>query len=524
MDGKLEVGKKVRDFILEKKIGAGGVGEVWRARHQLLDKVYAIKVIFRHLSSDNNFQDRFLMEAVAMASLDHPNIVGIHNFFIEDERTYLIMSFIEGESLEDMIQQKGPIPVHDAIEISSGILDALNFAHSKGVIHRDVKPSNIIIRPDKQGCLVDFGIALVLGKPRVTQFGTNIGTPEYMSPEQIKAKDMDHRTDVYSYGCVLYEMLTGEPPFGVQSENLTDFDIMSRHINTPPPSLRASNPDITAPVEAAIMRALAKNPDDRFSGCREMALVLRPTEEMKIIPPPDPASRIKKLEQTRKLLIIVVLFLLLSAVAATTGWVLHKSGAETGTAELMDKIDQQTAELAQVQAENKKLAEDLNRYYRDLEAARTREKTQVHGLQREQFVNAVLLYALIKSNFRRIKYSRFHIRNKMQEIQQNSNPSQKEKLKAKIRLEKERLATLEKNSEADFQLYVNTVAGLAKLTSQEIEKTSRVLSERFKKNEQDAHRWIPKLKDHIRQARPAIAAGQALSNERLSSWRKEIRS
>lgn len=520
----MEADKKVGDFVLEKKIGAGGVGEVWRARHQLLDKVYAVKAIFPHLSRNSGFQDRFLMEAVAMASLDHPNIVGIHNFFIENERTYLVMSFIEGESLGDLIEQKDSIPVQDAIEISCNILDALNYAHSKGVIHRDVKPSNIIIQPDGQACLVDFGIALVLGKPRVTQFGKNIGTPEYMSPEQIKAKELDHRADVYSFGCVLYEMLAGNPPFGVQSENLTDFDIMSGHINTSPPSLSASNPDVTNQVEAVVMRALAKNPDYRFDGCQQMAKALRPIKETKTIPPPDSAQQLKKLVQTRNLLIFAVSLLLLSTVATTTGWVLHRSGAGSGTAELKDKLQKQTAELAQVQDELKKLAKDSNRYQRVLEAAQASEKTQVHELQREQFANAVLLSALIKSEYRRIKQSEHLIGNIRSNLQHISSPSEKIKKEKDLQKQTKRLKALQKKENADFQLYVTTVSGLAKLTSREHESVARKVGERFKESEQDAHEMIPKVNNHINRARLVITTGQALSNELLRSWRREIRS
>ena len=211
----METGKTIRDYILEEKIGGGGAGEVWRARHGHLDKLVAIKVIHRHLAQDGQFYERFLREAMAIAKFDHPNIVGVHDFCFVDGESYLVMSYIEGESLRDLIDRRERLSVDEAVRISRDVLGALNFAHQKGVIHRDIKPSNILVRPDGSACLVDFGIALVVGQQRVTSFGTTIGTPEYMSPEQIKAsRSIDHRTDVYSIGCVLYEMLAGRPPFG----------------------------------------------------------------------------------------------------------------------------------------------------------------------------------------------------------------------------------------------------------------------------------------------------------------------
>jgi serine/threonine protein kinase len=267
----LEAGQQIRDYILEEKIGAGGAGEVWRARHQYLDKVVAIKAIYRHSSQDVHFGARFLEEASVMAKLSHPHIVPVHDFFFLDGISYLVMDYIEGGSLGDLIKERGHLPLDEALTISLGILEALNFAHSRGVIHRDVKPSNILVRPDKHAYLVDFGIALVVGKQRHTRFGTNIGTPEYMSPEQILAKEIDHRTDVYSFGCVLYEMLTGRPPFGSQDTGKTEYNIMNGHLHEKPVPVRQINRDIDQYTESAVLRALAKDPDQRYGGCQEFA-------------------------------------------------------------------------------------------------------------------------------------------------------------------------------------------------------------------------------------------------------------
>ena len=214
----MEAGQRIRDLILEEKIGAGGAGEVWRAHHTHLNTPFAVKAIYPHASQDPHFRDRFLEEASVMARLEHPHIVPVHDFFFLDGVSYLVMSYIAGGSLEDVLKRRGRLPLDEVLHISHGILDALDFAHHSVhdgvVIHRDVKPSNILVRPDGHAYLVDFGIALVVGKQRHTGFGTNIGTPEYMSPEQIQAKaDIDHRTDVYSFGCVLFEMLDQSATF-----------------------------------------------------------------------------------------------------------------------------------------------------------------------------------------------------------------------------------------------------------------------------------------------------------------------
>ena len=203
---------QVRDYILEERIGAGGVGEVWRARHVRLDKPVAIKLILPHLCQDENIYNRFVQEAIATANSEHPNIVSVYDFFSNNDDAFLVMSYIEGGSLQDRLK-RGRLSLSEALRIARDILGALDFAHQRGIVHRDVKPSNILLSLDSHAYLVDFGIALILGKTRITRFGANIGTPDYMSPEQIRGGQLDHRTDVYSFGCVLYEMLTGRSPF-----------------------------------------------------------------------------------------------------------------------------------------------------------------------------------------------------------------------------------------------------------------------------------------------------------------------
>jgi eukaryotic-like serine/threonine-protein kinase len=224
-----------------------------------------------------------------MAALDHPHIVPIHDFFSWNGNSYLVMSYIEGQSLQSLLQSRGRLPLREALRISRAILDALGFAHRKSIIHRDVKPSNILVKPDGHAYLVDFGIVLIWGQERITQEGVPIGTWEYMSPEQIKGNALDHRTDVYSFGCVLYEMLAGRPPFGGREEDgVSAYSIMQGHLSETPTPLRRLNAEVDKMTESVVSRALTKDPAGRFGGCEEMAGAL-PREPS---PPPPPPPKV----------------------------------------------------------------------------------------------------------------------------------------------------------------------------------------------------------------------------------------
>lgn len=269
----MRAGQQVRDYLFEQRIGDGGMGEVWRAVHLGLRRMVAVKVI-REGSTGGTFRERFVREAQAMARLDHPHIVPIREFFTSGGSGFLVMGLVEGKSLEN----RGRLPIDLALRIARQILDALNFAHQQGVIHRDVKPSNILLDGRDHAFITDFGIALVAGTQRITRLtrsGTAVGTPEYMSPEQITTPaDIDHRTDVYSFGCVLYEMLAGQPPFGSRDLGTTEFELLQAHVTRSPIPIRKRNSDVDRHTEAVIMRALAKDPEERFAGCGEMAQAL----------------------------------------------------------------------------------------------------------------------------------------------------------------------------------------------------------------------------------------------------------
>jgi formylglycine-generating enzyme required for sulfatase activity len=273
-----EVGQAIGDYLLERRLGAGGMGEVWCARDQRFGNPVAIKRLSPRLTRETEFQERFLREAKAMANLVHPYIVQVQDYAASEDDAFLVMPYIAGGSLQDLLNKRGSLSRDKVLQISREVLDALDYAHKKGIIHRDVKPSNILMSEDGHAILTDFGISLMLGEERltrVTRNGTPIGTPEYMSPERIQAPgEIDHRADVYGFGCVLYEMLTGQPPFGSRDKGDTEFTIMERHTNKPPPSLRGLNPEVDRQMESVVLKALAKRPDERFSRCATMAQAL----------------------------------------------------------------------------------------------------------------------------------------------------------------------------------------------------------------------------------------------------------
>ena len=282
--------QKIRDYVFEEKIGEGGMGAVYRARHTLLDKPVAIKILSDQLLTSPEFGERFLREAVAQARLLHPNIVQVTDFFQENGRYYLVMALVEGESLEQRLTRSKPLPLNEALRISADVLAALDYAHQRGLIHRDVKTSNILLDKEGRAYLADFGIVLMVGAERKTRTGSTIGTAFYMSPEQIRRpRAIDHRTDVYSFGCVLYEMLTGHTPFEKgDEEGDTDFVIKDGHVNRRPDPPRLKNRMLPAAVDGIVLKALNKNPDDRYSGCGEFARALVGLGGTMPPPTPDP--------------------------------------------------------------------------------------------------------------------------------------------------------------------------------------------------------------------------------------------
>jgi phosphate transport system substrate-binding protein len=281
---------KVGQYVLERKLGEGGMAEVWEARHVHLGTHAAIKFLLPRLAGDPELEARFLDEGKRQSQLQHQNIVSAVDFLQIDGRSFLIMQYIEGLSLETRLkEQNGPLALEEVHSISWDVLSALDYAHSCGVVHRDVKPSNILLDKSGRVYLTDFGIALALSdEPRKTRTGAAIGTAVYMSPEQIlRPRMVDARADIYSFGCVLYAMLSGGPPFGAEGE--TDFFIKDCHVRTSPLPLIYRNPSIAQSVEQVVLQCLEKDPAKRFQTCGAVMTALDAAISGTGIPIPTPA-------------------------------------------------------------------------------------------------------------------------------------------------------------------------------------------------------------------------------------------
>ena len=269
-------GRKIGNWVIRRKLGEGGMGEVWLAVHAALETPAALKALSPLFTGDaeakKEIRRRFLQEAKLQSRLKHPHIALVMDFIVEEEQLYIVQEYLEGGSLADMIRQaRGPVPLERAIAWSGQALQALGHAHRGGVVHRDVKPSNVMLDGRGEVKVLDLVAAKLIGGERRTVMGMVMGTPAYMSPEQcMSAKDVDHRADQYSMGIVLFELLTGRFPF----EGETNFALMMRQVQEPPPAPRALNQMVPAEIDGIVLRALSKSPGDRFRDCGEMGEAL----------------------------------------------------------------------------------------------------------------------------------------------------------------------------------------------------------------------------------------------------------
>jgi eukaryotic-like serine/threonine-protein kinase len=246
-------------------LGAGGMAEVFEGRDRLLARRVAIKVPLAQYAHDPEFAQRFRREAQAAASLSHPGVVAVYDTGTENGTHFIVMEFVDGRTLKEVIRTEAPLYPDRAAEITADVCSALAAAHARGLVHRDVKPANIMLMPDGRVKLMDLGIARAAAGETVTQTAAMLGTAQYLSPEQAQGQTVDYRSDLYSLGCCLYEMLTGTVPF----RGATPVAIAYQHVREDPAAPRLLNPDIPPALEAVCLKAMAKRPEDRYQTAAE---------------------------------------------------------------------------------------------------------------------------------------------------------------------------------------------------------------------------------------------------------------
>jgi serine/threonine protein kinase len=272
----LSAGDVIAGYRLDELAGRGGMGVVFRATHIALERRVAVKLIAPELAADEMFRQRFQRESRVAASIDHPHVIPIFDAGDEDGQLYVAMRYVDGTDLGALVTERGGLDPPEAVDLITQVSDALDAAHRRGLVHRDVKPANVLLESRPSGFhayLTDFGLVKTVGAASgvVTRTGQYLGTPDYAAPEQIMGADVDARTDVYALGCMLYQLIAGKPPF----EGDTEVAKMFAHLSNPPPSLSEAKPDAPAALDDVIRRALAKEPDKRHGSAGEFAAAAR---------------------------------------------------------------------------------------------------------------------------------------------------------------------------------------------------------------------------------------------------------
>ncbi len=313
------------------------MAEVWEAGDDVLGRAVAVKVLLPQFAADPTFIERFRREAIAAARLAHPNIVATFDTGVDDDLTFIVMELIDGRTLKDVLEERGPLPAHEATTIAAQVAGALHYAHETGIVHRDVKPANILLCPDGRVKVADFGIAkAALADTSIADFdltgtGMVVGTAKYLSPEQFEGRPVDRRSDVYALGVVLYEMLCGRPPFSGGS----DMAIGMQHVDKKPLSPRQVRAGIPRPLEAVVLRAMTKSPGGRYPTAADLqsallSVDLRGDDAVPMIVREDTPPRGVAVPQTfaqsqRSWLVPTVLIVVVAVTLGILGWIFARS-------------------------------------------------------------------------------------------------------------------------------------------------------------------------------------------------------
>jgi eukaryotic-like serine/threonine-protein kinase len=323
-------------YEIERAVGSGGMATVFRAFDTVLERPVALKVLDDDRSGDDESLQRFLHEARAAARLAHPNIVAVLDRGQQDGRQFIVFEHVEGETLKDRVTREGALPVGEVAEIGASVARALGCAHANGVVHRDVKPQNVLLTTDGVAKVTDFGIARSAASSGTTDPGTVLGTSSYIAPEQARGEDVGPETDVYSLGCVLYECLTGRPPY----EGETFYAVAVRHVREPVPDVGAARPDCPPELARLVERCLAKAPEERPTASEAAAKLIAIAEAPDAAPAQGVDERTLVIRRRRSsaprrrhrglvaaLALLVLAAAAVAAAALLTGW---GSGGEAG--------------------------------------------------------------------------------------------------------------------------------------------------------------------------------------------------
>jgi YVTN family beta-propeller protein len=339
----LRVGTTLAGYRLGSVLGRGGMGVVYRAEHLTLRRSVALKLVAPELATDARFRERFLAESRLAASLEHPNVIPIYDAGEADDQLYLAMRAVEGQSLRELLAQEAPLPPARTINLLSPVASALDAAHERGLVHRDVKPANILLDANNGGehvYLSDFGLARLAGEARLDEMTHLSGSLHYVAPEQVTEQAVDPRADVYALGCVLYECLTGETPY----RDSSPMTLLWAHASEPPPRVSERNPELPRAIDPVIARALAKEPEERHPSCGDLITEAARALGIRLAPP--------GISRRRLLLLAAGGALGVAAAAATPALLLTRGNKDDPakpttviTRDSIQKIDPDTNEL-----------------------------------------------------------------------------------------------------------------------------------------------------------------------------------
>src|SRR5271165_3198125 len=304
MSSEFTTGQHIGDYEIISILGLGGMGKVYKVRNVISDRIEAMKILLPDLNSNQSLADRFLREIRLLATLNHPNIAALRTALTYENQLVMIMEFVEGETLANRIA-RAPISTSEAVNYSEQILSALGYAHKHNITHRDIKPANMMLTPQGVVKLMDFGIARSGTDGSLTSTGTTLGSLNYMPPEQVRGESADARSDIYSFGVSLYELLTGKLPFQGDSQ----YSLMTAHLNQQPPSPISLRADLPPALNQIILMAMAKEPGDRFQSADAFRAALKsvpvadlPSANTTVTPtpaaPPKPSSSATTLVET----------------------------------------------------------------------------------------------------------------------------------------------------------------------------------------------------------------------------------